>query len=133
METGELGKTYQDGEVIYRQGEKGACMYVILDGKVEVYLEKDGQEVPLRLCREGDFLGETALFNEETRSVNARSLGHARLLTVDKKNFFRRIHEDPTIAFRLVQELTRRVRELDEDVAVLSRAMQECLNERLAD
>jgi CRP-like cAMP-binding protein len=131
METGALGRLYQDSDVIYRQGEPGNCMYVILEGKVEIYLDRDGQEVPLRLCREGEFLEETAIFDKEERSANARSLGTSRLLTVDKKNFLRRIQEDPTIAFRLVQELTRRVRGLDEDVAVLSRALRECLNEKL--
>jgi CRP-like cAMP-binding protein len=72
-----------------------------------------------------------ALFSDEVRSASACSVGKARLLTVDKKNFLRRVQEDPTIAFRLVQGLTRRVRELSEDVAVLSRAVQECLNEQL--
>lgn len=131
METGALGKNYHDGEVIYRQGEPGNCMYVILEGKVEVYLDRDDQEVPLRLCREGEFLEVTAIFDKEVRSAGARSLGNTRLLTIDKKNFLRRIQEDPTIAFRLVQELTRRVRELDEDIAVLSRALRECMNEKL--
>ena len=131
MKTGDLGKEYQDRTVIFRQGEAGDWMYVIQEGKVEVYLERDGNEIPLRLCREGDFLGEMALFRGELRPYNARAMGKTRLLTVDKKNFLRRIHEDPTMAFRLVEELSRRIQELNEDIAILSRALRDCMGEQL--
>jgi len=50
---------------------------------------------------------------------------------VDKKNFLRRIHEDPTMAFRLVEELSRRIQELNEDIAILSRALRDCMGEQL--
>ena len=131
MKTGDLGKEYADRAVIFRQGESGDWMYVVQEGKVEVYLERDGAEIPLRLCREGDFLGEMALFRGELRPYNARAMGRARLLTVDKKNFLRRIQEDPTMAFRLVEELSRRIQELNEDIAVLSLALRDCMGEQL--
>jgi len=40
-----------------------------------------------------------------------------RVLTVDKANFLRRIHEDPTLAFRLVQNMSARIRELSRELA----------------
>lgn len=100
-------------------------MFVIQEGQVEIFLERNGQETPLKLLREGDFLGERALFNGGERSVSARSKGTSRLLTVDRKNFLHRIKEDPTIAFRLVQMLTRQVSELERDVSVISRVLRE--------
>ncbi len=131
METGALGRPYEAGDLIFRQGEQSECMYIIQEGRVEVFLEEDGKEVSLTLYREGDFLGELALFFKEVHSTSARSLGDSRVLTVDKKNFMRRIQEDPTIAFRLVQNLTHRVKELSEEISVLNRAVQECLEEQL--
>lgn len=47
--TGALGKVYEDGEVIVRQGEAGNCMYVIQDGQAEVVVEKDGEEERLAI------------------------------------------------------------------------------------
>ncbi|MBI2865066.1 MAG: cyclic nucleotide-binding domain-containing protein [Chloroflexi bacterium] len=35
MDTGELGKVYEDGEAIVRQGEEGDCVYVVQEGQVE--------------------------------------------------------------------------------------------------
>lgn len=117
--TGALGKVYQDGEVIIRQGEVGDCMYVIQDGQVEVMMEKDGEEVRLAVQDEGDFFGEMAIFENEVRMATVRAVGQARVLTVDKKSFLHRIHEDPSLAYRLVQTMSHRIRELDEEVVRL--------------
>jgi CRP-like cAMP-binding protein len=118
---GELGKTYQDGETIVRQGDDGDCLYVIQEGQVQILLEKDGRETPLRVAGKGEIIGEIAIFERVTRSATVTALGEVRVLTVDKKNFLRRIQEDPTLAFRLVQIMSRRIRELSDEVARLSK------------
>lgn len=119
MGRGELGKRYGDGEVITRQGDVGDCMYVIQQGNVQVLIERDGVETLLRVANEGEFLGEMAIFDHEERSATLRALGEARLLTIDKKNFLKRIHKDPSLAFRLVQTMSKRVRDLGDQVAFL--------------
>lgn len=133
METGALGKIFQPGEIIFQEGEPGDSMFVIQEGRVEIFLERDGHEVPLKLLREGDFIGEMTLFNGGERSVSARSKETSRLLTVDRKNFLHRIKNDPTIAFRLVQMLTRQVTELERDISVISRALREYMGSHIED
>ena len=117
METGELGRVYRTGETIVRQGEPGQCMYVIQSGQVVVVQEKGQSEVPLAVLNKGDFFGEMALFEREVRSATVRALNDSRVLTVDKRTFLRRIQEDPSIAFRLVEGMSRRIRELDQEIA----------------
>ena len=112
-----LGKQYQDGEIIVRQGEAGSCMYVIQDGTVEVLAEADGEELHLRVLGPNDFFGEMALFEEETRTATIRSKGPSRILTVDKKSFLSGIHEDPSLVLRLVQTMSHRIRDLTERLA----------------
>ena len=119
METGALGKIYSDGEIIIRQGDKGNCMYVIQDGHVEVVKEIDGKSWQLAVLGKGDFFGEMAIFEHELRNATVRALGSARILTVDRRNFLRRIHEDPSLAYHLVQVMSSRIRELDDQVARL--------------
>ena len=116
MENGALGKVYQDSQVIVRQGEAGDCMYVIQQGRVAVVQERDGREVPLAVLGKGDFFGEMALFDREVRSSTVRAIGEALVLTVDKKTLLRRIHEDPSLAFRIVQQMSQRIRELDTEL-----------------
>ncbi|GAH40492.1 unnamed protein product, partial [marine sediment metagenome] len=119
METGALGKVYRDGEIIVRQGDAGDCMYVIQAGQVEVLQEKNDKEVRLAVLGEGDFFGEMALFEHEVRSATVRALGEVRVLTIDKRTFLRRIHEDPSLAFRIVQKMSQRIRELNTEVVRL--------------
>lgn len=116
MEHGALGKVYRDGEAIVRQGESGDCMYVIQAGQVEVLQEREGKEIRLSVLDEGDVFGEMALFEREARSATVRALGDARVLTVDKKTFLRRVHEDPSFAFRILQKMSHRIRELDAEL-----------------
>lgn len=119
MVTGALGKVYQDGEIILHQGDYGDHMYVIQEGKVEILKEVSGREVRLAIREEGDFFGEMAIFEHEVRLMTVRALGKVRLLTIDKKSFLRRIHEDPSLAYRIVQTMSHRIRELSIEVTQL--------------
>jgi CRP-like cAMP-binding protein len=119
MSEGALGKVYRDGEIIVRQGDPGDSMFVIQSGQVQVLDERDGSETLLRVAQEGELLGEMAIFERQTRSATLRALGEAKILTIDKKNFMRRISEDPTIAFRVVETMSQRVRELSDEIVRL--------------
>ena len=117
MATGALGKIFRDGDVIIRQGDIDDCMYVIQEGKVEIVLESGGQENVLTVLDTGDFFGEMALFDKDVRSATVRAVGDAKVLTVDKKSLMRRFLEDPSLAFRLVETMSKRIRELQDKVA----------------
>lgn len=119
MSRGLLGKVYGDGEVIIRQGESGDSMYEIQDGQVEVIQEKEGKEVRLAVLDKGDFFGEMAIFDREVRSATVRAMGEVRALTIDKRTFLRRITEDSSIAFRIVERMSRRIRKLDAEIVRL--------------
>jgi CRP-like cAMP-binding protein len=119
MESGVLGKVYKDTEVIVKQGERGDSMYVIQEGLVEIVNETDWGEVLLALRGKGEFFGEMAIFEREARMATVRALGEARVLTIDKKNFLRRVHEDPSLAFHLVQSMSARIRNLSTEVTQL--------------
>ncbi len=69
MNPGDLGKIYQDGEIIVHQGELGDCMYVILDGIVEVFIESGNQEVVLNVLGKNHFFGEMAIFVFSMRKI----------------------------------------------------------------
>jgi len=121
MEPGALGKEYADQEVICCQGEPGDWMYVIQAGQAVVVHEKDGTEVAVGELEVGDVFGEMAIFDRQPRSATVRAKGKARILTLDKRAFMRRVHEDPSLAFRILQKMSLRIRSLNED---LGRAQQ---------
>jgi CRP/FNR family transcriptional regulator len=121
MSTGALGKVYEDGEILMRQGEAGDGMFVIQEGQVEIVVDAGGHSTRVRVAGEGEIIGEMAVFENVVHSATVRAMGRVRALTVDRRNFLRQINEDPSIAFRLVQTMSRRVRELSEEVVRLKR------------
>lgn len=109
-----LGKLFRDGEMIVRQGEAGDCMYVIQSGEVEVLRRDGAQEFCLATLRSGDFFGEMALFEREVRSASVRAVGEVWVLTLEKKTFLRRIHEDPGLVFKILERMSQRIRKLND-------------------
>ena len=81
---GALGRVYEPGELIVRQGDEGDCMFVIQDGEVEILVEEDGTEALLRVAGRNEILGEMAIFEHQPRSATVRAKSRARILTLDK-------------------------------------------------
>ena len=112
-----LGRDYKAGDIIVRQGDSGDCMFVIQEGEVEAVAEADGKEYRLRTLGPNEFFGEMALFEKETRTATIRALQPTRVLTIDKKNFLGGIHEDPSLAVRVVRTMSHRIRDLTDRLA----------------
>ena len=77
----------------------------------------------LRVAGRNEILGEMAIFEHQRRSATVRATNPRRVLTLDKRNFLRRINEDPSLAFRIVETMSRRVRELSQEVVELKAAL----------
>jgi CRP-like cAMP-binding protein len=112
-----LGKEYKEGEVIFHQGDVGNTMFVIQDGEVEAVAVSHGEEYRLRSMGPNEFFGEMALFEKEVRTATIRATRPTRVLTIDKKNFLGGIHEDPSLAFRIVETMSHRIRDLTDRLA----------------
>ena len=121
MEAGTLGKEYADQEVICCQGEPGDCMYVIQAGRAVVLREDAGGEVVVGELTVGDVFGEMAIFERQPRSATVRVKDKARVLTLDKRTFLRRVHEDPSLAYQILQRMSSRIRSLNEELSRLKR------------
>jgi CRP/FNR family transcriptional regulator, cyclic AMP receptor protein len=116
MKEGELGREYPDGEIICRQGEIGNSLYVIQDGQVEVVREESAGETIISDLQSGDIFGEMAIIDRQPRSATVRAKGKARVLTLDKKAFLRRVHEDPSLAFQMLRQMSIRIRSKDQEI-----------------
>jgi CRP-like cAMP-binding protein len=64
-----------------------------------------------------------AIFDRAPRSATVRARGPGRALTLDKRNFLKRINEDPSLAFRIIETMSRRVRELSTQVVELRKQL----------
>ncbi len=102
-------KTFSPGTTIAKQGEAGVCFYLITDGNVEV---KRGTKHLTTLGR-GQFFGEMALFDDQPRSADVIATEDTTCLILTSWSCKSYVKAHPEVAFNLIKELIRRVRETD--------------------
>ncbi|WP_317165805.1 cyclic nucleotide-binding domain-containing protein [Spirosoma arboris] len=101
------------GETIFHKGDLGSGMYVIYTGEVVIL---DGETELARFGR-GDFFGELALLDTESRSATAEAITDVRLLRIDQDDFFDLMEERGEVLRSIVRSLSGRIRRQNELIA----------------
>lgn len=78
--------SFQKGNVIIRQGEKGDAFYIIESGTVDVFITDQGDKPVARLTS-GQFFGEKALISEDVRQATCIASTDAQCLTLMREDF----------------------------------------------
>ncbi|MGR3304094.1 MAG: cyclic nucleotide-binding domain-containing protein [Candidatus Scalindua sp.] len=115
-EESSLGRDYKDGSIIFEENSVGKEMYIIISGKVKIIKEKDTVETILATLEEGEFFGEMSLFDNHPRSATVKAIGDIKLLEINQKNFLKKISKDPSLAFRILEKMSQRIRITDEKI-----------------
>jgi CRP-like cAMP-binding protein len=111
-------RNYAKGEVVFREGDTGASMYIIAKGEVVLCRQGDsGIDVHLVRLRQGDFFGETTLIEMQPRPYVARVDVAARLFELTNRDLYR-LYKASVEAYVMVlqninRELCRRLRRAD--------------------
>ena len=118
--TGE--KSYSRRSVIFHEGDHGDTLYILKSGRVKISkITEDGREKTLTIMQPGDFFGEMAIFDQLPRSATAEVIDEqAVVFTVAKRDFERIIFEHPQIALKIMRDLTRRIRQVNQQVEDLA-------------
>jgi CRP/FNR family cyclic AMP-dependent transcriptional regulator len=113
-------RTYPKGSVILFQGDPGDSLYVLRQGRAKVVLiGEDGREVILGVLEPGAHFGELALIDDQPRSAHVIAMEDSQLLILRREDFRRRVEANPTIAWALLTELSRRLRRADQKIGGL--------------
>jgi CRP/FNR family transcriptional regulator, cyclic AMP receptor protein len=105
---------FGDGETIFTEGDSSQEMFVVRSGKVEISKNVGGNALRLATLDRGAFFGEMSLLEGLPRSATARAVGDVSLLVLRPATLLLQIRRDPTFAFELLQQLSGRIRDLDE-------------------
>lgn len=80
--------SFEKGDVIIRQGERGDAFYIIESGTIDVFISEQGDEPVARLTS-GQFFGEKALMSEDVRQATCIASTDAKCLTLMREDFVR--------------------------------------------
>jgi NADH dehydrogenase len=78
---------FEPGQDVFRQGDLGDRVYIILSGAAEVWRRAEGVDTRLGLLGPGDWFGEMALLNETTRGATVRCVEAMDAITLPKRDF----------------------------------------------
>ena len=112
-------RSYEAGDVVFTEGETGSEMFIVQEGKVVVTKKVAGREVFLSSPERGDFFGEMALLDTHPRHASCFALLPSRLLAIRSGELLVKLQRDPTFAFEMLQQMSRRIRYLEEHLAKL--------------
>ena len=116
-----IARHYETGKFIFLEDSEGEQCFFVVQGSVKVTrLSKDGREVILAMLNEGEFFGEMALLDGESRSANVIALEETEVLTLNREDFLVVLHDYPQIAIQLLKEMAHRLRKSDRQIASLS-------------
>src|SRR5207253_7336689 len=98
-------RTYDADESIFEEGQPGAALFLILDGKVAVEIFRETSTTRLAVLEKGAFFGEMALLDDTPRSATARALERTRTLALYRNDLRGLVHRDAKTACRIYRSL----------------------------
>ena len=99
-------RTVPEGGVVVEEGSTGTSFFIIAEGEVSVSI---GGELRATLGP-GDSFGEMAVIDEDVRSASIVAATDLRLYFLTPWEFRPFVHEQPEVAWKLLQSLSRRLR-----------------------
>jgi|GEM_PF-288583 len=136
-------RKYHDGEPVFRQGEVGIGMYILVKGQIEIFVSgpvssaataianpDEIRDIFITQLSPGDFFGELSLVEENgRRSASAVAREETTLIGFFKPDLMEMRSRSPLtstkIIFRLAEILGRRLKETTEKVSELRRALRD--------
>jgi len=110
-------KEFPRGKLLFQQGDKASCFYIILDGLVKVTrTSPDGDEIVIGVFGPGSLVAEIAMFLNGRYPASAEVVADSRLLPVLASTFRAAITENPDLAMGMLAATSRRVRSLVEEL-----------------
>ena len=110
-------RTLRKRAQIYRRGDPGRTVIVILDGYVKLSsMTVGGREVVLEIARPGMCFGELSVLNDWPRDTDATALSRCRLLAIDGRQFTQIMARSPEALQTVIQLISRRLRTATERV-----------------
>jgi len=114
-------RKYPRGSIVVYRGDVGDVLYLIMKGKVKVVLSsQDGKEIILNTLQAGNYFGEMSVLDHMPRSATVVTMENCEFLVITRKVLTDQIEGNPEVALKLLSEMSRRLRETDEQINSLA-------------
>jgi len=109
-----LAQHYASGTTIFREGELGDRMYIIISGQVHIRKRtNENSHKILTTLKKGDVFGEMAIVEQKPRSASAIADGDCKLMVLDREAFYLLVSQNSEFAIKMIKSLSARLRKAD--------------------
>jgi len=111
LEKAAIRRTYPKNTILISKGDKSDQLFVVLKGKLKVSItDASGKEIIMSLLGAGDYFGEMAMIDGESRSATIVTTQASEVMTISRDDFHRTLMSSPELMFELLKVLARKVR-----------------------
>ncbi|WP_404380979.1 cyclic nucleotide-binding domain-containing protein [Caenispirillum salinarum] len=111
-------RKFKDGEIIYAEGDRSDSAYIVQSGRVDLYHDSRAGPVLMGTATRDELFGELGLLDNSPRTATAYASGDVAVKVIPRREFLRRIEDDPATAMKVMSKLAQRLRETDDRAAI---------------
>ena len=122
-------RRFLGGELVFQKGDTGSAMFLVMSGKVEIFLPPEGgaDRVDLKEVNEGEHFGELSLFDDKPRSASVEARTDCVLLELSREHFVSDIVRSEAAVLAILSEMAVRLR--DTNALLSQRAARDVVKE----
>jgi len=121
---------YSRGESIFRKGDVGAELYVVLEGEIRIHVDHDGHQVTLARHGPDKVVGEMSVFDDQPRSASAEASQDTTVRVLRRDRMQTIVNEHPEVLLEFVKNLSQRIRVMNDRLESASGGSDESTSAR---
>ena len=99
---------YEEGAVLFSQDEVSDATFLVVQGEIEVWIERDGRRAKIADLGVGALVGEMGVLCDRPRSATVRARTFVVALRIGREMFFDMLRQFPQMSIAVMRELARR-------------------------
>jgi CRP-like cAMP-binding protein len=109
--------TFEDGAVLFREGDRGDSAYLILTGKVDISVGSPNGDVVVASLGANNIVGEMSLLCETPRTATVTAAEPLDTLRIKKDQFFGLLRDLPQMTLEIMRELAQRLNNVNKELS----------------
>ena len=101
--------TFNAGDSLFKQGDSGDALYVIMEGEADVLVDTPGGQITVATMGKNDFVGDIAVLCDVPRTATVTATSQLTTLRITKDLFFQLVCQFPQIAIEIMRVLAHRL------------------------
>lgn len=101
--------TFNPGDSLFKQGDDGDALYVIMEGEADVLVDTPGGQITVATMGKNDFVGDIAVLCDVPRTATVTATSKLVTMRITKDLFFQLVCQFPQIAIEIMRVLAQRL------------------------